>query len=78
MKTMKAHTPSPRVGNRSAAFVVSFSTGPLPGLGACMFKVSLVKNPRDNSTDRDHIRNRMIGTEDVEASNGLFTVVFDG
>jgi hypothetical protein len=76
----------------SARYVAHFDTGPLPPLGASIFQITLAGNTTtskklehmDMSTSlmqkTDHRRVDEFGTrsEDVEASNGMFSVLFDG
>jgi hypothetical protein len=75
----------------SARYVAHFDTGPLPPLGASIFQTTLAGNTTtskkldhmDMSTslmqETDHRRAGKFGrtSEDVETSNGLFSVLFD-
>ena len=88
VRKVKSQPSSPAVNKRSASLVVSFLTGPLPSLGASLYKVSFSgKEMTNEENDTINSRSRYLATEplqrkdeskDVEASNGLFSVVFDG
>jgi hypothetical protein len=74
----------------SARYVALFDTGPLPPLGASIFQITLSGNTTTSKQldhmntslmqKTDHRRVDEFGTrsEDVEASNGMFSVLFDG
>jgi hypothetical protein len=84
---VSAHSSSKAISNQSAGQVVSFLAGPLPALGASVYKVVLVGNTtsRPNpvsvatrTTATTRALAEVEGGKDIEASNGLFSVVFDG
>jgi hypothetical protein len=87
IKNITSHPASQGVSDQSAAQVVSFLAGPLPSSGASVYKVAFVGNITSidglvRCPDESIVTQReILGIEhskDVEASNGLFSVVFDG
>jgi hypothetical protein len=87
VKNAKSYPSSQGVSDQRASQVISFLAGPLPSLGASVYKVAFVGNITDidglvRGPDESIVTQReILGIEhskDVEASNGLFSVVFDG
>lgn len=78
---------------KGAEYVVHFDTGPLPPLGANVYNITLDGNglpslslenvdmnhrPFVERLDHRRVDEFVSNSEDVEASNGIFSVLFDG
>jgi hypothetical protein len=79
-----------RANGRASSYVLAFDTATLPALGASIFHISLSERSDDateltktfaSSTVKSYHRRTEIehvSPTDVEASNGIFSVLFDG
>jgi hypothetical protein len=81
---------SGRAHGRASSYVLAFDTATLPALGASIFHISLSERPDDaneltkafasSTVKSDHRRTEIEdgSSTDVKASNGIFSVLFDG
>ena len=83
IKTINAVIALSNVAKDSSQYIVSFDTGPLPPLGASVFKVRFIGGSESTGTLTSPVvlDHRLLGVsnneEDVILSNGLIRAVFD-
>ena len=80
-KNISSHSYGPGVNSQSANQVVSFTAGPLPALGASIYKVAFAGTAKRIDSYLAASKGALVGADDskdVEASNEFFSVVFDG
>jgi hypothetical protein len=79
-KTVQSIISPMAISNESSQYVLPLDTGELPPIGASIFRIKKTSNKISSPTNHDDLKMRMTRNKDgdVEYSNGLIRVVFDG